>query len=233
MKKLPKIRYKSRLPHIAPIGASFFITFRLANSLPQKIVQALKLKLQDTITQLEKDKPENYKQLIHQEKKRFFGKYDYQLDRKPYGECHLRKMEIASIVKEQLHRFDKNLYELACYCIMPNHVHILIDTAIQVCKYEFVNGKWTSYWLDDIPDSFKELDEIMRRIKGASAYYSNKLLKRIGQPFWQKDSYDHFVRNEKEWNNIFNYIIQNPVKAHLCEEWKDWKFTYVASTSID
>ena len=110
---------------------------------------------------------------------------------------------------------------------MPNHVHILIDTAIQVVDYEMVNGKWMSHWLDDIPNNFKELDEIMRRIKGASAYYCNKLLRRTGQSFWQKDSYDHFIRNEKEWNNILNYILQNPVKAGFCQEWQDWKFTYI------
>jgi REP element-mobilizing transposase RayT len=227
MKKEPKIYYKSRLPHIVPVGASFFVTFRLADSLPQKIVQALKLQLEDTIIQLKKDKPNNHKELIRNEKKRFFGKYDHQLDNKPYGECFLKRKEIANIVQEQLHRFDNDLYELACYSIMPNHVHILIDTAIQVVDYEMVNGKWMSHWLDDIPNNFKELDEIMRRIKGASAYYCNKLLRRTGQSFWQKDSYDHFIRNEKEWNNILNYILQNPVKAGFCQEWQDWKFTYI------
>jgi putative transposase len=229
----PKIQYRSRLPHIAPIGASFFVTFRLADSLPQKVVQALKLELNDAIKQLEKDKPKNYKQLIRNEKKRFFSKYDEQLDHKPYGNCDLQKTEIATIVQEQLHRFDNDLYELVYYSIMPNHVHILIDTAIQVTEYEMIDGVATPFWSEELPKDFKELDEIMRRIKGASAYYCNKILKKTGQPFWQKDSYDHFVRNKKEWYNIINYILQNPVKAGLAKQWQDWKFTYVASALAD
>ena len=43
MSRKIKIKYRSRLPHITPIGASFFVTFRLADALPQKVVQALKL----------------------------------------------------------------------------------------------------------------------------------------------------------------------------------------------
>jgi putative transposase len=182
----PKIQYRSRLPHIAPIGASFFVTFRLADSLPQKVVQALKLELNDAIKQLEKDKPKNYKQLIRNEKKRFFSKYDEQLDHKPYGNCDLQKTEIATIVQEQLHRFDNDLYELVYYSIMPNHVHILIDTAIQVTEYEMIDGVATPFWSEELPKYFKELDEIMRRIKGASAYFCNKILKKQDNHFGKR-----------------------------------------------
>jgi putative transposase len=41
------------------------------------------------------------------------------------------------------------------------------------------------------------------------------------------------VRNKKEWYNIINYILQNPVKAGLAKQWQDWKFTYVASALAD
>jgi putative transposase len=226
----PKIEYRSRLPHIAPVGASFFVTFRLADALPQKVVQALKWELEQAIQVLEQDKPNHYKKLIQDEKKRFFGKYDYQLDHKPFGSCILSKSEIATIVKEQLYRHDGILYDLMAYCIMPNHVHILIDTAIQVTEYEIVDGEKTPFLMSNLPDDFKELDQIMKKIKGASAYYANKLLGTTGTTFWQKDSYDHFIRNDKEWNNIVSYILENPVKAGLAKNWELWEWTYLKPT---
>ena len=67
----------------------------------------------------------------------------------------------------------------------------------------------------------------MKRIKGASAYYCNQYLKKTGESFWQKDSYDHYVRNEKEWSNILWYILQNSVKAALVKDWKEWNGTYL------
>jgi hypothetical protein len=68
----------------------------------------------------------------------------------------------------------------------------------------------------------------MKKVKGASAFYANQFLGKTGKPFWQKDSYDHYVRNEKEWQNIFWYILNNPVKAKLVDKWEDWEFSYYA-----
>jgi putative transposase len=36
----------------------------------------------------------------------------------------------------------------------------------------------------------------------------------------------HYIRNQKEFTNIEYYIIENPVKAGLIEDWQQWKFTY-------
>jgi putative transposase len=69
----------------------------------------------------------------------------------------------------------------------------------------------------------------MQLIKGNTAFYANKLLKRTGQ-FWQKDSYDHYVRNEREFWNIVRYILQNPVKAKLVDNWEEFPFTFVGDS---
>jgi REP element-mobilizing transposase RayT len=45
--------------------------------------------------------------------------------------------------------------------------------------------------------------------------------------FWQHESYDHVIRNEKEFERIVTYIIENPVKAGLVEEWQQWPYTYI------
>ena len=62
-----------------------------------------------------------------------------------------------------------------------------------------------------------KLDEIMRRIKGGSAWEINQKLNRKGK-LWQKDSYDYLVRDQEEWERIYAYILNNPVKAGLVDQ---------------
>jgi len=123
-------------------------------------------------------------------------------------------------VANELHRFNNDFYDLLAYSIMPNHVHILIDTALQIPE-DFGKTNWDT--LD-----FTPLETIMKRIKGPSAIYANRLLKRTGK-FWQKESYDHYIRNMKELNNVVAYILNNPVKARIVEHWKEHPFTWVKS----
>jgi putative transposase len=74
---------------------------------------------------------------------------------------------------------------------------------------------------------FEPLDRIMKRIKGASARYANLELDRTGSTFWQKESYDRFVRTERELNNTIAYILNNPVKANLVSKWDEFPFTFL------
>jgi REP element-mobilizing transposase RayT len=58
-------------------------------------------------------------------------------------------------------------------------------------------------------------DRLLKSLKGATARHANRLLGRTGEPFWQKESYDHWVRNQSEFEKIRVYIENNPVKAGL------------------
>lgn len=209
-----KTYYNNRLPHIAPIGAEFFITFRLFDSLPLSVLQTLKDELNSSVQILKAKKPRNYKYLINKLKYDFSYKYDKFLDHNSHGKCYLKNEQVAQVVAEKLHQFDKEYYELEAYTIMPNHVHLLIDTAKQL-ENEGI----------DCESSYIQLDKIMQLIKGGSAFEANKILSRKGT-FWMKDSYDHYIRNEKEWDNVLEYIVNNPVDAGLVNNWNDWKFTY-------
>ena len=66
----------------------------------------------------------------------------------------------------------------------------------------------------------------MQLIKGGSAYQANKVLGRLGR-FWQVESYDRYVRNIRELQNIIMYIANNPKKASLVNHWRDFHFTYI------
>ena len=214
-----KIEYRNRLPHIAPIGAKFFITFRLGDSLPRQIINQLENEFKREIERLKKLKGNIDRNDRYKLSKIIFKKYDHQLDNAPYGGCYLNIPEVAKIVTNKLHSLDGNLYDLIAYTIMPNHVHLLIDTSIQLVDEN-------NFFLPEVPENYKQLDQIMKLIKGGSARQANKVLGRKGQ-FWQKDSYDHYIRNDIEFNNVINYILKNPVKAGLSSSWKDYQYSYL------
>jgi putative transposase len=83
---------------------------------------------------------------------------------------------------------------------MPNHVHILILPNAPVLKF-------------------------MRWLKGSSARRANQLLGRTGNPFWQDESFDHWVRSASELDEIVNYIDRNPAKAGLVRASEVWAWS--------
>ena len=68
----------------------------------------------------------------------------------------------------------------------------------------------------------------MKNIKGPTAIQANKALGRNGQ-FWMTESYDHYIRDDHELDRIHTYILNNPIKADLVKDWKDWPFSYSKS----
>jgi REP element-mobilizing transposase RayT len=91
---------------------------------------------------------------------------------------------------------------------MPNHVHIVFTPIVS-------RTGCSTYIVTDI----------LKSLKWYTALRCNKLLKHSGA-FWQHESYDHVVQDEKELRRIVEYILNNPVKAGLCEKWEDWQWSY-------
>ncbi len=197
-------RYHRNLPHILPEGAVFFLTFRLHGSIPY-------IKLQQLREYYELRKGQNK----YEESNLSAIRLQYEIDNESLmeqileGPLYLALEPCLSIVKDLIHKYDSFHYDLICYCIMPNHVHLIIDTSVQ----ELIKNK-------GIP-----LSKSMQLIKGASAYYCNQALKRSGS-FWMPESYDHYIRTDMELDRIHCYILENPVKANLVARWKDWNGTY-------
>lgn len=218
-----KTEYKQRLTHIQPVGAAFFVTFRLYGSLPQMVILALKEKYEKKIDEIKIQKLDTHQKNleIFTLRKKYLLEYDALLDKINSGPMYLQEHTIREILEKQLHRFDNELYTLICYCVMSNHVHILIDTSIQLSEIS-----------DDyqIVMNYKQLDVIMKNIKGPSAWYANKYLNKHGQ-FWERESFDIYIRNEKMLNNVITYILENPVKAKLVEKWDDYPGNYLKTDS--
>jgi REP element-mobilizing transposase RayT len=130
----------------------------------------------------------------------FRKKVEKYLDR-GYGECFLRDAQVAELTQNSLLFYHKKKYSLQAWVIMPNHLHFLAT-----------------------PFENTELSEIARSIKSYTAHEANKVLNRTGQ-FWQHESFDRYIRNEKHFVNVINYIENNPVKAGLCNKPEDWRFS--------
>jgi hypothetical protein len=69
------------------------------------------------------------------------------------------------------------------------------------------------------------MKKVTRAIKRHSARKANQILGRTGEPFWQDESYDHWIRKDEEMNRIIRYIEWNPVKASLVERIEDWPWS--------
>lgn len=178
------------LPHLYYNEGQYFITYRLANSIPRGTLS----ELHNKVLSLETD--DNKERLL-------FKWYDTLLDKSDCCKSYLRVPEIAEIVKSTIIYPDGKDYKLICYCIMPNHVHLVFELLQQN----------------------KGISKIMQSIKRISARESNKILGREGK-FWQDESFDRLIRHEKELYFTIRYVLLNPVHAGLCENWQDWKFTY-------
>ena len=121
-----------------------------------------------------------------------------------HGSCYLRNHEVAAMVQRALLFHDQAKYRLTAWVIMPNHVHLLCT-----------------------PLSGHRLADIMHSIKSFTSSEANRMLGRSGR-FWQKEYFDRYIRNARQFVRTVTYIENNPVTANLCDNPKDWRFSSAA-----
>ena len=126
---------------------------------------------------------------------------DRKLDAATTGPRWLRDPEIAGYAEEAIKRgAELGHYVVRAYVIMPNHVHLLLEPRAP-------------------------LRRITGGIKGVSARDANGALGRTGRPFWQDESFDHWIRNNAQFERIRIYIEFNSVKAGLAKRPQDWPWS--------
>jgi putative transposase len=130
-----------------------------------------------------------------------FAWIDHYLDNARTGPQYLLQPPIAQLVVDALYRgVELGHYELGPFVIMANHVHVLLRPLT-------------------LPS------HLLKSLKGSTAREANRLLGRTGEPFWQRESYDHWVRDQEEWNRIARYIEKNPMKAGLVPRIEDYPWS--------
>ena len=136
---------------------------------------------------------------------RAFVWMDRYLDTTRHGPLYLGNEAVARTLVTSIRRGAADLghYDLHSFVVMANHVHLLVTPRISPSR-------------------------LLRSLKGFTARQANRLLSRTGQPFWQAESYDHWVRDERERQRIIAYIENNPVKAGLVRRAEDYPWSSAA-----
>ncbi|AQG80816.1 REP-associated tyrosine transposase [Spirosoma montaniterrae] len=188
-----------------PPGETLFITYRLFNTLPYTVLQGLKHEHASFLKIQQLKSPDlNEKELQSTWEGRYFQRVDAFIDQNSESKQWLSETAVAQIVEESIRYRNGKHFALHAYCVMPNHVHLLVTNE-----------------QTDMP-----FHRVLGSMKANSAKAINLHLNRVGQPVWATESYDHVVRNGKSFERIISYIIHNPVKAGLVMKWQDWPHTH-------
>ncbi len=180
-------RTRGRLPHWERQGAIYFVTFRLAGSLPKDVIETAKAGRGANGALDSPTSATGERQAVRE--------IEGCLDRGA-GPAHFRDPRAARVVAEALKQFAGLRYELYAWCVMPNHVHVAFRPL----------GDW-------------RLATIVHSWKSFTAKKLIRLL-RLKPPFWQREYFDHVVRDGKEFARIVRYVAENPARGGL----KNWRW---------
>jgi REP element-mobilizing transposase RayT len=188
-----QVREGACLPHWTRREAIYAVTFRLADALPQHVLDAWQSE-RDRLLAVARAQQ---RQLIPQEVRKLqelhHDKVQKYLDA-GHGSCALRNPDVAKCVADTLIKFDGTRFHLAGWCVMPNHVHAVLQ-----------------------PLPGHDLPEIMHSIKSWTAKAANQILGRVGT-FWQSEYYDHLVRDDDDLLNQVEYAWSDADRAGM-EAW--------------
>jgi len=198
---LSGFHFRGQLPHLKKEGATYFVTFRLADSIPAHEVARLKHERQAILEQARASKsPLTW----HEEQQLlawYCDKVEMLLDA-GCGACWLSKPPVTELIANAVRFFQGQRYELRSWVVMPNHAHVVV-------------------W----PMAGHTLSQILHSWKSYTSKEANKLLHREGQKFWQKESFDHWIRDDVERVRLVAYVENNPVKARFCQRPEEWRWS--------
>jgi len=182
------------LPHFDQPDLIQAITFRLHDAVPAHVIEQWKEELRWA-----EGLPQDDARIVALQRRIV----DY--EDAGHGACWLRDERLAALVENALLFFDGQRYRLIAWCVMPNHVHVLIET-------------WPGFPLAQVLHSWKSF----------TAQQANRLLGRSGA-FWAREYFDRFVRDERHFQQAVDYIEENPVKARLVASAEEWRFGSAAT----
>lgn len=187
------------LPHWRQEECTYFVTFRLADSLPASVLQEMEYAQNRWLAQHGIDATkDSWKQAFarlsapsRREFERLIGRtLDRHLDH-GYGSCILQQSEVSQVVIQALNRFHGTRVHTGDFVVMPNHVHALLR-----------------------PIKGVELEDVLDSIKSFTANEINELIGTTGE-LWQRQTFEHIVRDFEQLGAFRRYITANPVKAKL------------------
>ena len=193
------LQHRRALPHWEQSGCTYFVTFRLADSLP-----AAKLKyLRDRKGLRLEQQPKPWTERTFKKLELYYSRRIERWLDGGLGSCWLRRKEFRDVVATALQCFHGERYWLDCFVVMPNHVHVLLALSTKSSLAKTVHS-WKSY----------------------SAHKIRRLLDRSG-PLWMSEYFDHVVRSEMQLDHFRRYIRDNPAKARLRPDEYSYRALYL------
>lgn len=166
------------LPHISQNQKLYAVTFRLHDSLPQSVIQAYMNDSMAHYAENESDSKSKREIYLHKKMMEYMDM--------GYGECLLRNPDVREIVEEAFRYVHANMALVHAYVIMPNHVHVILETKENV-----------------------KIQDVMHRLKHYTSVKINSFLQHEGS-VWQREYYDRMIRNQSHYENAIRYITNNP-----------------------
>jgi RecG-like helicase/REP element-mobilizing transposase RayT len=127
------------------------------------------------------------------------------------GRRHLSAGARTIILNGWRHFHDRR-YELFALCVMPDHVHSLIQP-------------WPKTDAPDDDPTFWSLSELMRSLKSFTAREINKMEGTQGA-VWEKETFDRFIRSDRDLEEKFSYIVRNPWDAGVAAQDEDYPWVW-------
>lgn len=189
-------RTRRHLPHWVQEGRTYFVTFRLADSMPREKRERLEADRDAWVFSKGLHSLDEIEMLPEEDRKeyhRIFTAKVHDLLDAGYGSCVLREPENAGIVSSALQFFDGDRCQILSFVVMPNHVHVLV-----------------------VPREPYTLSELLHSWKRHTSREINKRLRREGT-LWLDENFDHIVRTEGQLAHFRKYLRDNPRKAGLPE----------------
>jgi putative transposase len=180
------------------------------------LVQLVTFRLEDSMPASRRGEWEHLLKIENVRERRM--KLEEYLDRGA-GKCALRTLRVSRLAEDALLYFHKERYDLLAWCVMPNHIHVLVHT------WETPLAKMVQSWKRYIAteaEAFLPERRSPTRPDGVSA--TNAPARRAALQ-WQREYWDTFMRNDEQQRKAVKYIESNPVKARLCREADEWAFS--------
>lgn len=197
------VHSRGYLPHVKREGASYFVTFRLADSLPKEVLLKFEAERAQRLRQLQQAAKRGLATTDSEEEiNRDFRRHVERYLDKGHGACHLRRPDVAELVALAVQHFEGQRYLLSDWVVMPNHVHAVL-------------------W----PMPNEVLGEILKSWKQFTSRRAKPMVGVKDGHFWQPESFDHWIRGDEEKARICRYIRNNPVTARLCQQPEDWQWS--------
>ncbi len=195
------------LPHWRIPGATYAVTFRLADALPAAALTAYEQRKHQLTERLEEVCKEAGSRgalesliAIRAQMAALFEQMVDPILNQSHGACHLHRDDLAELTLQALRHFDGDRYTLFAWSVMPNHVHAVLQ-----------------------PAAGHELEEILHSWKSFTAKKANAILGRSGT-FWQEEYYDHLIRDGEDFRNQVRYAVENPGVGSPAERWSGAMF---------